>query len=150
MIIFKRNLFFQGSIFRFHVKFQECPHIPSHGTPYPYYSHTTPIRIPKGMGIVWEAFHKLVPLLGVSGSHHPWSHPLPTSLLHTFLFQGEERLPAFASVGSKSDVCCGRCWRQGGGRFPVEKNIAVENHHFARLIASKGWIFRGYVSFTGG
>ena len=28
---------------------------------FPYYSHTTPIRIPKDMGIVWEAYHKGVP-----------------------------------------------------------------------------------------
>ena len=34
---------------------------------FPYYSHTTPIRIPKDMGIVWEAYHKGVPLLGVPG-----------------------------------------------------------------------------------
>ena len=27
----------------------------------------TPIRIPKDMGIVWEAYHKGVPLLGVPG-----------------------------------------------------------------------------------
>ena len=27
---------------------------PNYGTPYPYYSHTTPIRIPKDMGMVWE------------------------------------------------------------------------------------------------
>ena len=33
----------------------------------PYYSHTTPIRIPKDMGIVWEAYHKGVPLVGVPG-----------------------------------------------------------------------------------
>ena len=33
----------------------------------PYYSRTTPIRIPKDMGIVWEAYHKGVPLLGVPG-----------------------------------------------------------------------------------
>ena len=32
-----------------------------------YYSHTTPIRIPKDMGMVWEAYHKGVPLLGVTG-----------------------------------------------------------------------------------
>ena len=32
---------------------------------FPCYSHTTPIRIPKDMGIVWEAYHKGVPLLGV-------------------------------------------------------------------------------------
>ena len=32
---------------------------------FPYSSHTTPIRIPKDMGIVWEAYHKGVPLLGV-------------------------------------------------------------------------------------
>ena len=32
---------------------------------FPYYSHTIPIRIPKDMGIVWEAYHKQVPLLGV-------------------------------------------------------------------------------------
>ncbi len=41
--------------------------IPNNGTPYPYYSHTTPTRIPKDMGIVWEAYHKGVPLLGVLG-----------------------------------------------------------------------------------
>ena len=35
---------------------------PNNGTPYPYYSHTTPIRIPKDMGIVW------VPLT-IRGSH---------------------------------------------------------------------------------
>ena len=34
---------------------------------FPYYSHTTPIRIPKDMGIVWETYHKGVPLLGVPG-----------------------------------------------------------------------------------
>ncbi len=32
------------------------------GTPYPYYSHTTPIRIPKDMGIVWVK-------LTIRGSH---------------------------------------------------------------------------------
>ncbi len=32
---------------------------------FPYYSHTIPIRIPKEMGIVWEAYHKQVPLLEV-------------------------------------------------------------------------------------
>ena len=32
---------------------------------FPYHSHTTPIRIPKDMGIVWETYHKRVPLLGV-------------------------------------------------------------------------------------
>ena len=40
---------------------------PKNGIPYPYYSHTTPIRIPKDMGMVWEAYHKGVPLLGVPG-----------------------------------------------------------------------------------
>ena len=34
---------------------------------FPYYSHSTPIRIPKDMGIVWEAYHKGVPSLGVPG-----------------------------------------------------------------------------------
>jgi len=38
---------------------------PNIGIPFPYYSHTTPIRIPKDMGIVWEAYHKRVPLVGV-------------------------------------------------------------------------------------
>ena len=37
------------------------------GPPFPYYSHTTPIRIPKDMEIVWEAYHRGVPLLGVPG-----------------------------------------------------------------------------------
>jgi len=32
---------------------------------FPYYSHTTPIRIPEDMGIVWETYHKGVPFLGV-------------------------------------------------------------------------------------
>ena len=32
---------------------------------FPYYSHTTPIRIPKDMGIVWETYHKGVPILEV-------------------------------------------------------------------------------------
>ena len=31
---------------------------------FPYYSHTTPIRIPKGMGMVWEAYHKGGPIVG--------------------------------------------------------------------------------------
>ena len=35
-----------------------------YGTRDPYYSH---VRIPKDMGIVWEAYHKGIPLLGVSG-----------------------------------------------------------------------------------
>ena len=30
-------------------------------------THTTPIRIPKDMGMVWEAYHKGVPLWGVPG-----------------------------------------------------------------------------------
>ena len=34
---------------------------------FPYHSHTTPIRIPKDMGMVWEAYHKGVPVLGVPG-----------------------------------------------------------------------------------
>ena len=38
---------------------------PPYGKRDPYYSHTTPITIPKDMGIVWEAYHKGVPLLGV-------------------------------------------------------------------------------------
>ena len=29
------------------------------------FPYTIPIRIPKDMGIVWEAYHKQVPLLGV-------------------------------------------------------------------------------------
>ena len=38
---------------------------PPYGKRDPYYSHTTPIRIRKDMGIVWEAYHRGVPLLGV-------------------------------------------------------------------------------------
>ena len=37
---------------------------PIMGPPYPYYSHTTPIRIPKDLGIVWETYHK--------GASHYW------------------------------------------------------------------------------
>ena len=40
---------------------------PPYGKRDPYYAHTTPIRIPKDMGMVWEAYHKGVPLLGVPG-----------------------------------------------------------------------------------
>ena len=32
---------------------------------FPYYSHTIPISLGILMGIVWEAYHKGVPLLGV-------------------------------------------------------------------------------------
>ncbi len=38
---------------------------------FPYYSHTTPIRIPKDMGMVWEAYHKGGPIGG-----GPWKIPL--------------------------------------------------------------------------
>ena len=38
---------------------------------FPYYSHTTPIRIPKDMGMVWEAYHKGGPIVG-----GPWKIPL--------------------------------------------------------------------------
>ena len=31
---------------------------------FPYYSHTTPIRISKDMGMVWEAYHKGGPIVG--------------------------------------------------------------------------------------
>ena len=37
------------------------------------FSRTTPIRIPKDMGMVWEASHKGVPLLGVPEKfHYSW------------------------------------------------------------------------------
>ena len=38
---------------------------------FPYYSHTTPIRIPKDMGMVCEASHKGGPIVG-----GPWKIPL--------------------------------------------------------------------------
>ena len=34
---------------------------------FPYHSHTTPIRIPKYMGMVWEAYHKGVPFFEMGG-----------------------------------------------------------------------------------
>ena len=37
-----------------------------------YYSHTISKRIPKGMGMVWEAYHK--------GSHYWWSLKIPLTL----------------------------------------------------------------------
>ena len=53
---------------------------------FPYYSHTTPIRIPKDMGIVWETYHKGVPLLGVPENtldhrqpRHLWQNWKPRS-----------------------------------------------------------------------
>ncbi len=33
-------------------------------------THTIPIRFPEDMGIVWEAYHKGVPLLGVPEKSH--------------------------------------------------------------------------------
>ena len=57
-----------------------------HGNPL-YYSHTSPIRNCKDMGIVWEAYQKGVLLLGVCGNHldvnritspktdHAWTAP---------------------------------------------------------------------------
>ena len=42
---------------------------------FPYCSRTTPIRIPKDMGIVWETYHKGVPLF-IGG---PWKYPLKRS-----------------------------------------------------------------------
>ena len=50
--------------------FSGTPH--GKGTPFPYYSHTTPIRIPEDMGIVWEAYHKGVQLLGVGITLDIW------------------------------------------------------------------------------
>ena len=53
---------------------------PNNGTPCPYYSHTTPIRIPKDMGMVWE-YGKLT----IRGSHY-WESlesPLNVHAFHT-------------------------------------------------------------------
>ena len=42
---------------------------PNNGTPWtPYYSHTTPIRILKDIGIVWESYHKGVPYVPQSST----------------------------------------------------------------------------------
>ena len=38
---------------------------PPYGKREPYYSHTIPISLGILVGIVWEAYHKGVPLLGV-------------------------------------------------------------------------------------
>ena len=38
---------------------------PPYGKRDPYYSHTIPISLGILMGVVWEAYHKGVPLLGV-------------------------------------------------------------------------------------
>ena len=53
------------------------------GTPYgklpilfPYHSHNNPQRYGNGMGLVWEAYHKGLPLLGVPG--------ITIDLLHIF------------------------------------------------------------------
>ncbi len=34
---------------------------------FPYYAHTIPISLGILMGVVWEAYHKGFPLLGVPG-----------------------------------------------------------------------------------
>ena len=50
-------------------KSRVIPGTPNNGTSlmvsFPYYSHTIPISLGILMGIVWEAYHKGVPLLGV-------------------------------------------------------------------------------------
>jgi len=62
---------------------------------------TTPIRIPKDMGIIWETYRKRVPLLGVPGitldktaiSKSPPNHPT------------SQRAPqAKGAPGAKGDV----------------------------------------------
>ena len=40
---------------------------PAYGKRDPYYSHIFRDSYGNGMGIVWEAYHKGVPLLGVPG-----------------------------------------------------------------------------------
>ena len=50
---------------------------------FPYYSHTTPIRIPEDMGRGWETYHKGVPLLGVPGI--TLDEKIGTMLCFTFL-----------------------------------------------------------------
>ena len=75
--VFRAPIIFTGKLLNFEV-YKACQWDfqgpPNDGTPFPYYSHTTPIRIPedmgrdgKGMGIVWEDYHKGVQLLGVPG-----------------------------------------------------------------------------------
>ena len=60
----------EGTILLVSVRFSGTPNT---GTPYPYYSHTTPRRIPKDMGIVW------VPLT-IRGSHVLGSPGVPITL----------------------------------------------------------------------
>ena len=73
---------------------------------FPYYSHTTPIRIPKDMGIVWESYHKRVPLLGV-----------PENILDEMPFSSECFTCWNAFVG---EVVCGLC----EGNFKLVVNVA--------------------------
>ena len=65
---------------------------------FPYYSHTIPVRIAKDMGMVWEGYHKGVPLLGVSGSTLEISSLFirtlsswlsPTHTCHCYWWEGE-------------------------------------------------------------
>ena len=70
---------------------------------FPYYSHTTPIRIPKDMGMVWEASHKGVPLLGV-----PEKFPYHVSLFKSMLvrrFDEHETLGVSEIRSLKAVVC---------------------------------------------
>ena len=60
---------------------------------FPYYSHTTPIRIPKDMGIVWEAYHKGVPLLGVPEN--------PIEMLLELFVRQNVRYPLFGCIDWK-------------------------------------------------
>ena len=46
-----------------------------------YHSHKNPSKYRNGMGIVWEAYHKRVPLLGVPGISLEYSFSLMLDLI---------------------------------------------------------------------
>ena len=79
---------------------------------FPYYSHTTPIRIPKDMGIVWEAYHEGVPLLGVPEN--------PIDMFKSSLFNRKKPAMIFIYSPPQTNECPLK-----GGHFKKERKLYV-------------------------
>ena len=75
---------------------------------FPYYSHTTPIRIPKDMGIVWEACHKGAPGITID-------------------------LRFFAEVALLMTHVC-QYWYTGEGKSPIDNIIPTSQANIQSII----------------
>ena len=70
-----------------------------------YYSHTTPIRIPKDMGMVWEAYHKGGPIAG-----GPWKIPLHFGTHETQIYHPLARVDYSRSRPNRPKIPCVFFW----------------------------------------